>query len=136
MQIVYSNSRNRDFLRLCRQTLARLRAEGQNPTIHQLIDIVLSKPAPAYYVDYYNACHVLIKALKEGDIPTGAYKSSDCWKDMYRDLLQLLKLHPTHPLRRLILNLCAGEAGNPRFYISRRSALAILKPHLKTTYTL
>ncbi len=136
MHIFYSQSRNRDFLRLCRKILAEMRADGKNPTVSELIDIVLAKPAPAYYVDYIKACHILVQALKSGEIDKGTYKNSECWEDMFRDLLQLLKRYPSIPLRRLILSLCAGEAGSPRFYITRRRALAILKPHLRNTYTL
>ena len=136
MNIHSSHSRNRDFVRACRRRLSELRNKGCNPAIDELIDGVLSSPAPSYYVDYYHACHLMVKALK-GEINLDAtYSSAECWADMYRDLQALLKRHPTRPLRRMIWSLCAGEAGSPRFYISHRRAMAIIKPYLSNNYSI
>ncbi len=136
MHTNFTHYRNRDFVRACRRRLEQLRSEGQNPTVIQLIDDVLAAPAPSYYIDYFYACNIMVGALKGEPLPDASYCSSSCWADMFADLEELLRRNPTKSLRGLIWSLCAGEAGHPRFYISRRRAHAILKPYLTNNYTI
>ena len=99
-------------------------------------DHILTKPAPAYYVDYYRACHILSKALTAGQPPKATYQSGQVWVDMYRDLCEAIQLYPTRPTRDLIFALCAGELGHPRFYITPRTAHKIIYSNLYKIFSL
>ena len=140
MNSLFARSRNRDFLNACRRRIADLTAEGHQPTTIQQIyavgDHILTKPAPAYYVDYYRACHILSKALTAGQPPKATYQSGQVWVDMYRDLCEAIKLYPTRPTRDLIFALCAGELGHPRFYITPRTAHKIIYSNLYKIFSL
>ena len=83
----------------------------------------LAQPAPAYYVDFYRATSILGRG--EDDIPEGKYASSRQWHDMAADLRELRSRRPHSRLTDIILDLCVGRAGHPRFYISPRRALEI-----------
>ncbi len=131
MNVTSTHLRNRNFVKLCRDRLEKLKQSKSTPSIQQVVIDVLSKPAPSYYVDYFQACSILVKALREGGIPPGVYTCTEQWQDMYRDLLSLMKRHPTTPLRRLICDLCSGYAGNPRFYISPQRGMRILYPYVE-----
>lgn len=80
MNSLFARSRNRDFLNACRRRIADLTAEGHQPTTIQQIyavgDHILTKPAPAYYVDYYRACHILSR-LSPPDTPPKPHTKAD-----------------------------------------------------------
>lgn len=50
---------------------------------------------------------------------------------MFADFRTLAARFPGETVGELVLRLCSGESGNPRFYISRRRALELLKPHIR-----
>lgn len=129
-----TRQRNRDFLNTCRQRLKCMRRDGRNPTLRHLVIDVLSRPAPCYYVDSYYANRVLIPALEDG-LPDHKYSCRAMFGDMLRDLAELRRRHPSRPVRDLILELCCGLAGKPRFYISVRRALEIASPHFQSVIT-
>lgn len=134
MNTLFIRSRNRDFLNACRRRVGALTDEGHAPqTVEQLYavaDHVLTQRATAYYVDYYRACSILSKAVAADTAPEARYVGGQVWVDMYHDLQAALKRHPTRPIRDLIFALCAGEIGNPRHYISERTAHKILRQNL------
>lgn len=140
MNTLFVRSRNRDFMMACRRRLAALNVEGHAPQtldeVYAVADYVLAQPAPGYYVDYYRACHILVHALCDNRPPEPKYESGQMWADMYRDLLEAIKRHPTTPTRALIFSMCAGEIGNPRFYISQRTAYKLIRQNLTKSYSL
>jgi len=111
-----------------------MRHEGANPTLRHLVLDVLSRPAPAYYVDSYYANRVLIPALEHG-LPDHKYSCRELFCDMLRDLDELHRRYPQRPIRDLILDLCCGIAGKPRYYMSVRRALEIASQHFTSVIT-
>lgn len=140
MNTLFVRSRNRDFLTACRRRVNALTDEGHAPqSVEQLYAVaehVLTQPATAYYVDYYRACHLLCHAVSTDTPPVAKYTCSQVWVDMYHDLQDALKRHPTRPIRDLIFALCAGEIGHPRHYISARTARKIIRNNLHKFVTL
>ena len=140
MNALFVRSRNRDFLTACRRRVNALTDEGHAPqSVEQLYAVaerVLTQPATAYYVDYYRACHLLCHAVSTNTPPVAKYTCSQVWVDMYHDLQEALKRHPTRPIRDLIFALCAGEIGHPRHYISARTARKIIRNNLHKFVTL
>lgn len=140
MNTLFVRSRNRDFLTACRRRVNALTDEGHAPqSVEQLYAVaehVLTQPATAYYVDYYRACHILCHAVSTDTPPVAKYTCSQVWVDMYHDLQDALKRHPTRPIRDLIFALCAGEIGHPRHYISARTARKIIRNNLHKFVTL
>lgn len=125
--------RDRHFLRACHQRLDVLKREGRTPTLRRLVLDVLAGPAPMYYVDFYYANRVLLPALEQGAAPSARYSCSTVWADMLRDLSDIHTRHPRRPLHDIILDLCNGNAGRPRYYLSLRRALEIAAPHFPAT---
>lgn len=125
------------FAKRCVARYADEQRAGRVPNLYRIVLEELAKPAPSYFVDYYHATSRLRKALTAGAVPgqtagnNPPYACSAMWTDMLRDLQLLMKKHPTTPFRDLVLRLCAGTAGSPRFYLSPRRAMAIVRPHLK-----
>ena len=126
----YSTIRNREFIRLVKQRYDQLSASGKHPSLRRAVLDILAKPAPSYYVDYYNATSILGPALRGEKQLSARYRCSEQWADMLRDLLELRRRHPGRNFRELILDLCVGNAGHPRFYMTLRRAIAIVRPHL------
>ncbi len=125
--------RNRHFVNACRRHLDNLKRDGKSPTLQRLVLDVLAQPAPMYYVDYYYANRVLLPALEQGAAPTARYRCGAVWSDMLRDLAEIHTRHPRRPLHDIILDLCNGNAGKPRYYLSLRRALEIAAPHFPAT---
>lgn len=125
-----SHLRNREFIRRC-ITYARNEAlAGRAPMAREVVGHVLAGSAPLYYVDYYRARAILTRALAEDTCPRGSYTGPAAqWADMYRDLKEILARHPQKSIDDLIWQLCAGHAGKPRFYITPRRAMQILRRH-------
>lgn len=121
--------RNRDFINLCRLRARHYEASGCPQNYERIVIDVLSAPAPCYYVDPYRANAVLLPALsgKKG-LRKAKYASSKVYNDMLRDLRLLRKAHPDTDIHELVLNLCAGRMGSPRFYMSMRRGLEIIRP--------
>ncbi len=71
------------------------------------------------------------RAMRDGALPGGRYACSQMWRDMFADFRTLAARFPGETVGELVLRLCSGESGNPRFYISRRRALELLKPHIR-----
>lgn len=124
-----TQQRDREFIRLCKLHYENLKHPGQNPTPYRIVLDVLAKPAPSYYVDYYYATSNLRRALSRGSASRKAYFCSRLWVDMLNDYNELKKRHPQRSFHELVLDLCVGVAGHPRFYISPRRALEIVKGH-------
>lgn len=129
--ITATQQRDREFIRLCQRHYKTLCEEGQNPSIYRIVLDVLSKPAPSYFVDFYHASAKLSHALRQEPPSRGkTYYCSRLWRDMLRDYKELQKRHPRRSFHELVLELCVGTAGNPRFYISPRRAVEIVRRHL------
>lgn len=123
--------RDRDFIRLCQRRLSQLRSEGISPSLYRIVSDVLSKPAPSYYVDYYHASRQLrLRLLRTGAPPMKNQSSVSLWDDFARDYKELHVRHPSRTFHELILDLCVGNAGHPRFYLSPRRAMEIVRRHL------
>lgn len=124
-----SHSRNTDFINLC---LALLQEPGNDRlTVSELVDLALEKRAKCYYIDFYRASPILKHALMTGSLPFARSTSLEMWRDMLADLRHLVERYPRQNVGELILRLCMGSAGNPRYYISRRRALALIRPHVR-----
>ncbi|MGN0224223.1 MAG: hypothetical protein ACI4AM_09405 [Muribaculaceae bacterium] len=140
MNTLFVRSRNRDFLNACRRRVNALTDEGHAPQsvehLYAVAEHILTQPANAYYVDYYRACHILVDAVCKNTPPVAKYACSQVWVDMYHDLQDALKRHPTRPIRDLIFALCAGEIGHPRHYITARTARKIIRNNLHKFVTL
>lgn len=127
--ITQASIRNKDFVSCCKKVYHRLVDNGEEPTLRQVVEIVLNGPAPAYYVDYYRANSILLPAFREGrQTISGKYRCTRVWNDMLADLRHRHERYPAKPLRELILELCIGRGGNPRFYMTRRRAMAVAMP--------
>lgn len=130
--VIATRLRDRDLLRLVKQRLDQPSPTNRQPSLRRAVLDVLAQPAPTYYVDFYNATAILGPALRgETEIRPGRYRCADQWVDMLRDLRELQKKHPKRNFRENILELCAGQAGHPRFYLTLRRAMAIVRPLLK-----
>lgn len=126
-----TQQRDREFIRLCKRHYQNLCADGEQPSIYRVVLDVLSGPAPSYYVDFYHASAKLSRALRqEPPASRPRYFCSRLWTDMMRDYKELHRKHPQLTFHELLLQLCVGAAGNPRFYISPRRAVEIVKRHL------
>lgn len=123
-----THDRNADFVKRCLDELRKPGVNFINPL--EIIDRALAAPAPTYYADIYRAGAILRRALRDGGLPPGNYACSQMWRDMFADLQFLIKKYPAIRVGELIMRLCSGEAGHPRFYISRRRALELIKPHI------
>lgn len=125
-----TKDRNHDFLCMCRRQFRRLQAEGKTPTVERVVADVLAGRAPAYYIEYEVAYRAMVGYMKGKPMREDLPMCSRWHADMYRDLCELLREKPLVPLRELICTLLRGEEGNPRFYLSRRRAMGILRPHI------
>lgn len=124
-----THDRNSDFIRQC---LIELKKPGAHyVTALDVIDRALKAPAPCYYADLYRAAAIMRRAMRDGELPGGRYACSQMWRDMFADFRALAARFPGEAVGELVLRLCSGESGNPRFYISRRRALELLKPHIR-----
>ncbi len=130
-----ASQRNRDFLRMCRNHIYGLRQKGVPFTLTRVVQDVLAMPAPSYYADYYRANQILRRALTRGGLENGTYRKSKMWNDMYADLLELMRRYPKRTFHDLVLDLCTGGVGHPRFYISMRCARTLLRSHLMLSDT-
>lgn len=126
-----ASQRNRDFVRRCRLRMGNLRLEGASFTPDSIIRDVLRQPAPSYYADYYRANAILRRALTKGGLEGGRYCKSAMWNDMYADLLDMMNRYPARSFHDIVLDLCTGGVGNPRFYMSMRTARTILRRHIR-----
>jgi len=126
-----TEQRDHELIRLCKRRFRELSDNGEVPSVYRIVLDVLSKPAPSYFVDFYHATSKLRRVMNE-DSPTrgGTYYCSKLWSDMARDLKALHERHPRRSFQELVLELCVGTAGNPRFYITPRRAVEIVKRHL------
>lgn len=123
-----THQRNRDFIRQCRKSQSALIMRGINPTLEDIVNHALTQPAPSYYVDFYRATSRLKKIQHDGICaPKGSYASSRQWHDMSADLVELQEAFPTAKINDLILGLCSGKAGYPRFYLTRRRAMELVR---------
>lgn len=125
-----ATQRNRDFLRKCRLHVAKLRAEGKHFTLASVARDVLAMPAPSYYADYYRANMILRRALTHGGLDKGTYRKSRMWQDMYDDLLELMRRYPKRTFHDIVLDLCTGGVGHPRFYMTPRLAREVLRKNV------
>lgn len=118
--------RNRDFINQFRKSCTILRRRGLNPSVREIVVHALSQRAPSYYVDFYRASEI----LKRGRPFTKAKNHRSVierqWADMTADFERLKKKRPEASPSEIILDLCVGRAGNPRFYLSERRALTIV----------
>lgn len=129
MQHHQAQDRNADFIHDC---ITLLKKPGNDRlSISELIDLALASPAPCYYADYNRASAILRKALITGELPHHYRSCSKMWHDMLADLRALIQRHPRQDIGELIMRLCVGHAGNPRYYISRRRALQLIKPYVR-----
>lgn len=119
-----THQRNRDFINQCKKSATCLWFRGRKPTFEEIVAHALKQPAPSYYVSYYRATSILKQMLKTPG-RRGRYASSRQWDDMAADLKRMMERRPGVSLRRLVLELCTGMAGSPRFYLSSRRARQI-----------
>lgn len=125
-----THPRNRDFIRRCLEVHRQQMQKGNIPMPDDIVKRVLAERAPAYYVDFYRARHILSQAVAENRPPAARYRqASRQWNDMYRDLRAMIDRHPRNSFDDMVWQLCAGHAGDPRFYISPRRAMALLRRH-------
>ena len=121
--------RNRDFIRQYFRSERSLRLRGLIPSPEEIVRHALAQPAPSYYVDYYRAVKHLT-GPKKPKKPTRVYASSVQWRDMATDLRRIRRQRPTADVREIILDMCSGRAGYPRFYITPRRAMEIVQRSL------
>lgn len=119
--------RNRAFMEQCRKSARSLRMRGRRPSEAEIVRHALAQPAPRYFVDFYRATHILKNFDMKGRRNSRSYAGSRQWEDMAHDLAALRAQHPRASVNRLILDLCTGRAGRPRFYMSARRALELFK---------
>lgn len=124
--------RNRDFIRQYFRSERSLRLRGFIPTPEEIVRHALAQPAPSYYVDYYRAIRRLTgsQKSKKPQKPARSYASSAQWRDMATDLRRIRRHRPTADVREIILDMCSGRAGFPRFYITPRRAMEIVQRSL------
>ncbi|MDO4319690.1 MAG: hypothetical protein Q4C34_03870 [Bacteroidales bacterium] len=126
-----THSRNREFIRRCMAYQLDEARRGRALTADMIVGHVLAGRAPVYYVDFYRAKAILSRALADNREPRGTYDGPRRqWADMYRDLCDMIARNPDRPLDNMIMQLCVGNAGQPRFYITRRRAMQILRQHI------
>lgn len=116
--------RNKAFINQCKLSADILRFRGRKPSVEQIVSHALMQPAPEYFVNFYRAKSILKDSESSPD-SSKKRASADQYADMAADLADLISKRPGVSRHRLILELCTGRAGNPRFYISRRRALEI-----------
>lgn len=125
-----THARNREFINRCISYQLNEARRGRALTAEMIVGHVLGEVAPVYYVDFYRARTILAQAMESGRAPGGTYSGPRRqWADMYRDLRRLIERHPGRSLDNMILQLCTGNAGHPRFYLTRRRAMQILRQH-------
>ena len=117
-----TRQRNRDFLRLCQQRAETLRREGRYGSIEDIVDYVLTNPAPRYYADQARIYTKMRKALG-GEAITN--RNELYFEDMLRDLREAMEKYPNDSMRLNLMRLTAGICGSPRFYIRRRTAISM-----------
>lgn len=118
-----THQRNKDFIEQCRKSAEALRLRGKKPALEDIVRHALAQPAPKYYVNPYRAIANLEKCLTPRD---NKYAASRIWRDMAIDIRRLRTTYPRTSLRWLVKQLCLGNAGRPRYYISPRRALEIV----------
>lgn len=128
-----ATQRNRDFVRKCLLHITNMRADGVRFTFDTVIRDVLAGPAPSYYAEYYRANVILRRALRNGGTVRSRYRSSRMWADMYDDLVELMRRNPGRSFHEIVLDLCTGGVGHPRFYMTRRTAARVLRKHLDSS---
>ncbi len=122
--------RDTELTKRCKHRFESALRSGREPNLYKIILEVLSEPAPSYFVDYYHASNRLSAALRGEPMPTSRYACASLWSDMLRDLKTLMAKHPKQSFHEHILALCVGAAGRPRFYLTPRRALEIVRPAL------
>lgn len=128
-----TSQRNREFIKRCQKRFAELSSAGRTPSVYAVVLDVLGQPAPSYYVDFYYANSVLRSMLKSPEKKQDIkYYCSRMWTDMLRDYRQLSERFPARTFHEIVLDLVVGTYGHPRFYISPRRAVEIVRPFLET----
>lgn len=117
------STRNLDFIAQCKKSAVILNAKGRIPTIEQVVIHALGQKAPCYYVDFYRAKSKLLNP--EFLSRRHRQETSRLWKDMAKDLKRQSLKNPGKTPEQIILDLCSGRVGNPKFYISQRRAVEI-----------
>lgn len=125
-----TRQRNRDFIRQCEKSAKILRNQGARPTVDEIVSHALKQAAPSYYADYYRATSILRHKPDHRRHKKKLYASSRQWVDMAADLAKIRLKNPRKSPREIILDLCTGRAGSPRFYMTHRRALEIAAPLL------
>lgn len=119
--------RNRDFINECRNRIKELRADGCHASIDDVVDHVLTRRAPRYYVDDSRLFSMVEKALAGKDCAPRTPLARQSFTDLMRDLREMLRKFPENSVRMNLFRLTTGAYGNPRFYISRQRAISLAK---------
>ncbi len=114
--------RNADFMRAFRTVWAAW--DGPEPTIADIINKVVSMPAPKFYVNYETAYKFVGRALND-KLPAGNRGSRrQMWHDLASRVSAVRTCYP-HISLGLALVYVMDVEGAPSFYLTQKSATAL-----------
>ncbi len=121
------SNRDHDFICCCRRHTAALTARGIIPDMSAVVEAVLAAEAPSYYIEYDYARRQLRHIDRYGRPEVEGDAEARRWLDIHADYTALRDARPSADPDDLIMELCSGEAGHPRFYITPRRARWLLR---------
>jgi len=121
------SNRDHDFICCCRRHVAALTARGFIPDMSAVVAAVLAAEAPSYYIEYDYARRQLRHIDRYGRPEVGSEAEAQRWLDIHAEYRTILAGRPDADPDDIIMELCSGEAGHPRFYITPRRARWLLR---------